>query len=277
MRWADVDLAAGSIQVERPLLLGSAGVYESTPKTRAGARTYWLDPDIDTDVNQAAGPEHRKAQRRARMPQLAGQRSGVLPRRWQPVAAGPRDPRFQALARQAWLPVIKLHEGRHTAVSNQRKAGVDPDLTQRTVGHATAGMTRHYTHPQAQAFRRRPRRLPRRWTGHDHGQVFHGCSTRPPRRGLPRWPGRGPGQCLRRWRRRTGIEPAGGAKRRPPVLKTGGATRHPDASAPRLPASGQRPPSPPDWRLHWPCGRSRCVPAHPVRARRRLRLQDPAG
>jgi hypothetical protein len=32
-------------------------------------------------------------------------------------------------------------------------------------------------------------------------------------------------------RRRTGIEPADDAKRRPPVLKTGGATRHPDASA----------------------------------------------
>jgi hypothetical protein len=32
-------------------------------------------------------------------------------------------------------------------------------------------------------------------------------------------------------RRRTGIEPACDAKRRTPVLKTGGATRHPDASA----------------------------------------------
>src|SRR5262249_17162340 len=32
-------------------------------------------------------------------------------------------------------------------------------------------------------------------------------------------------------RRRTGIEPADDAARRPPVLKTGGATRHPDASA----------------------------------------------
>ena len=33
------------------------------------------------------------------------------------------------------------------------------------------------------------------------------------------------------WRRRTGIEPADDAARRPPVLKTGRATRHPDASA----------------------------------------------
>src|SRR6516165_12022238 len=39
---------------------------------------------------------------------------------------------------------------------------------------------------------------------------------------------------LRSWRRRTGIEPADDAARRPPVLKTGGTTRHPDASASTL-------------------------------------------
>src|SRR5215468_9669616 len=47
----------------------------------------------------------------------------------------------------------------------------------------------------------------------------------------------------RGWRRRTGIEPADDATRRPPVLKTGGATRHPDASGPdptaQTPASHQ--------------------------------------
>src|ERR1035441_5162407 len=41
----------------------------------------------------------------------------------------------------------------------------------------------------------------------------------------------GPHLILAAWRRRTGIEPADDAARRPPVLKTGGATRHPDASA----------------------------------------------
>jgi integrase len=54
---------------------------------------------------------------------------------------------------RAALPPIKLHEGRHSAVSMQREALVDPELTQRTIGHSNAGMTRHYTHPQAQAYR----------------------------------------------------------------------------------------------------------------------------
>jgi len=39
-------------------------------------------------------------------------------------------------------------------------------------------------------------------------------------------------------RRRTGIEPADDAARRPPVLKTGGTTRHPDASASTLRDAG---------------------------------------
>ena len=151
MRWSDVDLAAGSIQVERPLLLGSDGVYESTPKTRAGARTYWLDPLTVKLLDQ-----HGRDQRKARMAAgPAWQDHGLVfchedGTPWRPDHVYRR---FQAIARQAGLPVIKLHEGRHTAVSNQFDAGVHPELTQRTVGHATAGMTRHYTHPQAQAYR----------------------------------------------------------------------------------------------------------------------------
>jgi hypothetical protein len=46
-----------------------------------------------------------------------------------------------------------------------------------------------------------------------------------------RWPLPGPARAEAGARRRTGIEPADGAARRPPVLKTGGATRHPDASS----------------------------------------------
>jgi integrase len=61
--------------------------------------------------------------------------------------------RFRSVARTAGLPVIRLHDGRHTAVTNQDEAGVDPELTQQTVGHATAAMTRHYRHRRAPAFR----------------------------------------------------------------------------------------------------------------------------
>jgi len=72
-------------------------------------------------------------------------------------------------------------------------------------------------------------------------RVMNRCSPEVPRRALPgrlRQPAGGvpagavSGVCAGQ-RRRTGIEPADGAARRPSVLKTGGATRHPDASGTR--------------------------------------------
>ena len=46
---------------------------------------------------------------------------------------------------------IKLHEGRHSAASLARDAAVDPEIRRKTLGHADAAMTSHYTHIEAQA------------------------------------------------------------------------------------------------------------------------------
>jgi integrase len=59
--------------------------------------------------------------------------------------------RFKRLAALAGLPVIKLHEGRHSAASLARDATVDPEIRRRTLGHAGAAMTAHYTHIEAEA------------------------------------------------------------------------------------------------------------------------------
>jgi integrase len=61
--------------------------------------------------------------------------------------------RFKAIAAAAGLPVIKLHEGRHSAANLQHDAEVDPEIRRRTMGHADQRMTSHYTHPEARAFR----------------------------------------------------------------------------------------------------------------------------
>jgi integrase len=54
--------------------------------------------------------------------------------------------RFKALAVQADLPPLKLHEARHTAATLMNAAGVDPSLRMRTVGHASRAVHDHYTH-----------------------------------------------------------------------------------------------------------------------------------
>lgn len=151
LRWSGADLDAGYIRVDRTVLLIGSEVTEGTPKTRAGERLIWLDSKTIELLRR-----HRAVQDLER--QFAGEawqdsdlvfcRNDGTPYRPDYVTR-----RFQAVARAAGLPPIKLHEGRHSAVSMQREALVDPELTQRTVGHSNVGMTRHYTHPQAQAYR----------------------------------------------------------------------------------------------------------------------------
>jgi hypothetical protein len=62
--------------------------------------------------------------------------------------------RFKSAARAAGVPVLKLHEGgRHTARSLGDDAGIDPEISQRKLGHATRAMSDHYNHPEAARFR----------------------------------------------------------------------------------------------------------------------------
>jgi integrase len=151
LRWSGADLDAGYIRVDRTVLLIGSEVTEGTPKTRAGERLIWLDSKTTGLLRR-----HRAVQDLER--QFAGeawQDNGLIFCRNDGTPYRPDyvTRRFQAVARAAGLPPIKLHEGRHSAVSMQREALVDPELTQRTVGHSNVGMTRHYTHPQAQAYR----------------------------------------------------------------------------------------------------------------------------
>ena len=73
---------------------------------------------------------------------------------------------------------------------------------------------------------------------------------------------------LFRMRRQTEVEPADGAARRPPGLKTGGH----QAPGPLLARCHPSPQGQP----HWPYAPV-CCPLYSLRPRRRLRMQDPAG
>jgi integrase len=151
LRWTGADLDAGYVRVDRPLLLIGRDVDESRPKTRDSDRLLWLDDETARLLR-----EHRKDQLRARM--AAGEawqdddlvfcHDDGTP--WRPDQVSRR---FRSIARAAGLPVIKLHEGRHSAASLARDAAVDPEIRRRTLGHADAAMTSYYTHIEAQAHR----------------------------------------------------------------------------------------------------------------------------
>jgi len=144
-RWASSDLDAGYLSVDRPILQLGGRIVEGKPKTRDSARKVWLDAETIRLLR-----EQRKAQLRARMKAGEAWQDNDLVFCRDDGSPFPPDyvyRRFRALAKAAGVPVIKLHEGgRHTGASLARDAEVDPEIRRKTLGHADAAMTSHYTH-----------------------------------------------------------------------------------------------------------------------------------
>ncbi len=148
-RWAGANLDAGYLTVERPVLQIGGTVTEGRPKSRTSARRIWLD-----ETTVALLRQHRKAQVAARLRASTAWIDNDLI--FCQADGSPWNPdyvthRFPKLARAAGVPVIKLHEARHSAASLARDAGVDPEIRRAGLGHADQAMTSHYTHIEAAA------------------------------------------------------------------------------------------------------------------------------
>jgi integrase len=151
-RWSTSDLdgtakGAPYLSVDRPILLIGGTLTEGTPKTSGSERLTWLDAATVKMLRA-----HRTEQAKARL------RAGSA---WQDddlifcqADGTPYRPdyvyrRFIRLAKDAGLPVIRLHDGRHTAVSIMDAAGIDRSVRMAEVGHVTEQMHDRYTHVDA--------------------------------------------------------------------------------------------------------------------------------
>ena len=145
LRWQDIDLDAGCLRVAQTLLQLGGRVVTGTPKSASSGRTVSLDAETVRLLD-----EHQRAQRRERFAAgSAYEDAGLvfcdeigrvyLPDR---VSAW-----FRQAARDAGLPVIKLHEGRHSAATLALEAGIDIKIVSARLGHSTTAITSDlYTH-----------------------------------------------------------------------------------------------------------------------------------
>lgn len=138
LTWADVDLVASEIQVRQTRSVNSAGeTYVETPKTDAGKRYLTIDPyTLDAlarlkDAHEAAGAAFGNWLSEYVATDLDGR----------PVHPRAIARRFQAIARDAGLPKIRLHDGRHTALTIAVDAGVDIHVVSARAGHTRASFT----------------------------------------------------------------------------------------------------------------------------------------
>jgi integrase len=140
LRWGDVDLEAGRLAVVRSLVSVNYAITVSDPKTDRGRRSVALDAST-----VAALREHHRRQSEERLALglgKAGPDDYVVARHdGSPVHPDRLTKLFDARARSAGLPRIRLHDLRHTHATLALAAGVHPKVVQERLGHASIAIT----------------------------------------------------------------------------------------------------------------------------------------
>lgn len=137
LRWADIDLVECQVTVKQARVVAAGKVITTTPKSRAGNRTFTIDSETVVKLAELKNQQELQAQT---FGYWATDLVVVSP---SGLAMQPKDllQRFQRAARAAGLPVLKLHEGRHTAATLALQEGVPVHVVSQRLGHSQASTT----------------------------------------------------------------------------------------------------------------------------------------
>ena len=140
LKWDDIDLEAGTLQVRRTLTTAKGGPLLSAPKTKSSRRTVRL-------------PRTGLKALRSHLERQLGEidRAGGLWREngliFASVVGEPLDRRyitthrFKPLLELARLPQIRFHDLRHTCATLLLSKNVNPKVVSEMLGHATIAIT----------------------------------------------------------------------------------------------------------------------------------------
>jgi integrase len=139
LQWPDVDIGRARVAVRRSLVTVGHQVVVSEPKTAKGRRSVALDPA--TVAGLKAWRKHQTAERLAWGP--AWTDSGLVFTREDGRPLHPREVTraFTRHVLAADLPIIRLHDLRHTHATLALAAGVHPKIVQERLGHANIAIT----------------------------------------------------------------------------------------------------------------------------------------
>lgn len=139
LRWSDVDLAHHRLTVNQSASVIRGEEVVDTPKTRRSRRVIDLDPDTVTLLKQ-----HRARQREFFL--MVGVTATASDRVFTNEVGDPLRPAsvgqaFRRLVGAAGVPVIRLHDLRHTHASHLLMAGVNVKVVSDRLGHASVSFT----------------------------------------------------------------------------------------------------------------------------------------
>jgi integrase len=139
LRWVDLDLDARKASIVQTVITVKHAVHIGDPKTAKGTRTIELDP-----ATVAALREHRKRQAAERLQMGSGFTDHGLvfcQPTGEPVHPERFSEAFTSRSKKAALPIIRLHDLRHTWATLALEAGVHPKVVQERLGHANISVT----------------------------------------------------------------------------------------------------------------------------------------
>ena len=139
LRWTDLDLDAGRASIVQTVIAVHHKTQLGDPKTVKGTRTV----DLDADTVRALRA-HRTRQAGERLQMGAGWTDHGLV--FCHITGAPLHPErftrtFVDRVRQLGLPLIRLHDLRHTWATLALESGVHPKVVQERLGHANISIT----------------------------------------------------------------------------------------------------------------------------------------
>jgi integrase len=137
LQWTDIDFTVGVLHVRRTRVdVGTEGIVTRPPKTSRGRRTLPLDPPL------VAALRHTQA---ATVTPLVD-RWLTVDAAWRPMRPEAYSDLFVDLATEAGLPLLRLHDARHTAPPASRSTSW-PGSQATTRRHAAHLRARHTRRP----------------------------------------------------------------------------------------------------------------------------------
>ncbi|MBN1460107.1 MAG: site-specific integrase [Armatimonadetes bacterium] len=139
LTWEDLDLEGGRLSIKKTRIMNGYETLLSTPKTKKGRRMLALDPATTAALKKLRAKQMAQSLRR-----------GAPWDETQPVFATddgvPYHPErvsklFAKGAKKAGLPIIRLHDLRHTYATLALVSGIHPKVVSERLGHANIGIT----------------------------------------------------------------------------------------------------------------------------------------
>lgn len=137
LRWTDVDFASSIIRIEQARVVTNGKVIISTPKTEAGQRGISIDSGT---LIELAELKNRQEAWFGSMGSFGTEYVATRPD-GRPIHPLAFTRRFQTTASKAGLPVMRLHDGRHTSANLALQHGVPLTVLAGRLGHSKPSTT----------------------------------------------------------------------------------------------------------------------------------------